>query len=81
MARRLKITGSLLRPRSSDEKSELIERAMKALKPYLDAKAIIRPVVQQIYEANDIVKSHKDLEDGLIMGKAVIKLAGAEKDW
>jgi len=81
MARRLKITGSLLRPRSSDEKSDLIERAMRVLKPYLDAKTIIRPVVQQIYEANDIVKSHQDLEDGLIMGKAVIKLAGAEKDW
>jgi len=77
MTRRLLLTGSLLRPRSADEKAYLIKQALLVLGPHLDKKANIRPTIHKIYDAKDIRQAHQDLEDGVIMGKAVVKLSGA----
>jgi NADPH:quinone reductase len=76
MARRLRLTGSLLRPRTADEKAGLIHRAWTRLMPHLETRKHIYPILHRIYEADEITKCHQDLEDGLIKGKAVVRLGG-----
>ncbi len=67
------ITGSVLRPRTSDEKARLTARVHERVWPLIEAGRI-RPVVEKTFDFADVAAAHAWLESGTHCGKVVLKL-------
>lgn len=66
------ITGSMLRPRSADEKARLAAQVRAHVWPLIEAGKI-RPVVEREFAFVDAASAHAHLESGAHMGKAVLR--------
>lgn len=72
MQKRLHITGSTLRPRSDEFKAELRDSIRDNVwVAYLNGK--IKPIVQDVMPASDIIQAHQRLEKGEVFGKLIMK--------
>jgi putative PIG3 family NAD(P)H quinone oxidoreductase len=71
LARRLTITGSLLRPRSVEEKGE-IARALEEQVWPLISRGAVRPVVHRAFPLKDAAAAHALIEKGDYVGKVVL---------
>ena len=74
MIKRQTITGSTLRPQSSNSKSEYVESLIKGAWEWLESKKI-RPVIQKEFDLSQASDAHKALENGDHIGKFVMKVS------
>ena len=74
MAKRLIITGSTLRSRSVEEKTELRDGVEKNLWPLIE-EGKIRPILDSVFPLEDAARAHQRMQSGLHIGKIVLKVA------
>lgn len=73
MLKRLTLTGSTLRARSSSEKAAIAEQLHQQVWPALSAGRCL-PIIDQAFALTDVVDAHRRLESGNSMGKIVLSL-------
>jgi NADPH2:quinone reductase len=71
MAKRLTLTGSLLRPRSAREKGAIAAALEREIWP-LVATGRIKPIVDRVFPLADAAAAHRYLESGDAIGKVVL---------
>jgi putative PIG3 family NAD(P)H quinone oxidoreductase len=71
MQRRLVLTGSLLRPRSVDEKGAIARELEEKVWPLL-ASGRVRPIVDRVVPLDQAPDAHRRLEAGEVIGKIVL---------
>ena len=73
---RLRVTGSLLRPRSVDYKRAVKAQLLARIWPLLEAGAV-RPIVDSVHALDDAPTAHARMESGAHIGKILLRV-GAE---
>lgn len=73
MQKQAVITGSMLRPRSPDEKARLVAEVRAHVWPHVLAGRI-RPVVDKVFAFEDVAAAHEYLDSGAHTGKVVLRL-------
>lgn len=76
MLKRLTLTGSTLRPRSSAEKARIADALRRDFWPHL-AKGSIRPVVDSVFALEQVAQAHRRMESGEHIGKIVLSVNDA----
>ncbi len=71
MRKRAAIIGTVLRPRSIEEKAEAIRRFEADVLP-LVSRGLVRPVVESVYRVEEVRAAHKHLESNRTLGKIVL---------
>ncbi len=71
MQKRATIMGSVLRGRSIEDKAEATRRFAEDVLP-LVARGIVRPVIEMVYNAEEIRAAHRHLETNTSFGKIVL---------
>ena len=72
MGKRLRITGTVLRSRSAEEKARAIRRFATQVVP-LFKRGVLRPVIDSIYEMDQVRAAHTRLESNESFGKVVLR--------
>ncbi|HEX8749347.1 MAG TPA: NAD(P)H-quinone oxidoreductase [Pyrinomonadaceae bacterium] len=73
MRKRLRIIGTVLRSRSTEEKAAATRRFEKQVLPLLRA-GLVRPVIDRIYNMEEVREAHSRLESNLSFGKVVLMI-------
>tara|TARA_R110002049_G_scaffold268572_1_gene445058 strand:- start:21299 stop:22282 length:984 start_codon:yes stop_codon:yes gene_type:complete len=73
MRRRLKLTGSTLRPQSDAAKAAIADELFEHVWPLLDSGKI-SPVMDQTFDLSDASEAHERLEAGQHIGKVVLNV-------
>ena len=76
MSKRLRITGTVLRARSAEEKARATRRFNAHVVPLL-ARSLVRPVIDKVYTMDEVRAAHERLESNASFGKIVLMIAGA----
>lgn len=74
MRRRQTLTGSTLRARSVAFKSGIAQALRKTVWPWLE-QGRVRPVLDTVFQAEEIVQAHERMEQGQHIGKLVLRWA------
>lgn len=77
MGRRLMLTGSLLRPRSTEFKALLADDIARNVWPFV-AEGQLKPVIDSIFPLADAVEAHRRMEEGEHVGKIVLEVGRQE---
>lgn len=72
LTKRLKIIGTVLRSRSSDEKAEATENFAREVLPLIKSGKI-KPNLDKVFDVNDVKKAHEYLESNNSFGKVVLE--------
>lgn len=73
LSRRLQITGTTLRARSLDQKINVTQSFAREMMPLFGGnKPALRPVIDKVYSADQIVEAHKHMEADNNLGKIVM---------
>ncbi|OYV31873.1 MAG: NAD(P)H-quinone oxidoreductase [Thiomonas sp. 20-64-9] len=72
MRRRQTLTGSTLRARSVAFKSAVAQALHKTVWPWIE-QGRVRPVIDAVFPAEDIVQAHQRMEQGQHIGKLVLR--------
>ena len=72
MLKRLTITGSTLRVRSSSFKGEILKDLQKIVFPNFE-NGKIKCYIDSTFKVNDVVSSHKRMQEGKHIGKVVLE--------
>ena len=75
MTRRLTITGSTLRPQSDLAKSQIASELLEKIWPLLSTGRI-NPVINSVFDLNDVSSAHRLMESSKHIGKIVLKVDG-----
>ena len=67
------ITGSMLRPRSPEEKARLTAAVHARVWPLI-AEGKIRPVLDRVFDFKDVAAAHAYMDSGAHMGKVVLRM-------
>lgn len=67
------LTGSMLRPRTSDEKARLTAAVRECVWPLVEAGKI-RPVIDRVFDFTDAAKAHAYMDSGAHKGKIILKI-------
>lgn len=73
MLKRLLITGSTLRSRSVEFKAQIAREVKENVWPLLEEKSII-PVVDKIFNFNEVIEAHRYMESSQHIGKILINI-------
>jgi putative PIG3 family NAD(P)H quinone oxidoreductase len=73
MSKRAIITGSLLRPRTPEEKASIAEQLREYVWPVLAAGRCL-PMIDQVYSLTDAAQAHARMEAGDHIGKIVLRV-------
>ena len=73
MKKRLTITGSTLRPRDNDFKSNIAIALKEKNWPLLE-RGRVAPVIDKVFKLDDVIAAHKHLESGQHTGKIILTL-------
>ena len=73
MRKRLKIIGTVLRSRSTEEKADATRRFEKHVLPLL-SRGTVRSVIDKIYNIEDVRAAHQRLESNTSFGKVVLMI-------
>jgi NADPH2:quinone reductase len=71
MHKRLRLTGTVLRARSTEEKARATSRFAAHVVPLLE-KGLVRPVIDKVYEMDEVRAAHERLESNESFGKVVL---------
>jgi NADPH:quinone reductase len=74
MRRRLTVTGSTMRPRTTAQKGAIAEELRKNAWPLLDAGRIA-PVIHAVYPMQEAAEAHRVMESSVHIGKLVLRIA------
>jgi putative PIG3 family NAD(P)H quinone oxidoreductase len=74
MAKRLIVTGSTLRSRSVEEKSNLRDGVEENLWPLVQ-EGKIRPIVDSVFPMEDVARAHQRMQSSEHIGKIVLQMA------
>ena len=75
MGKRLRITGTVLRARSVEEKAAAVRRFAAGVVPRLGLGRL-RPVIDRAYDLRDVAAGYARLESNETFGKVVLRVAG-----
>ena len=75
MTRRLTVTGSTLRPQSDLSKSQIASELLEKIWPLLSSGRI-NPVINSVFDLNDVSSAHLLMESSKHIGKIVLKVDG-----
>jgi NADPH2:quinone reductase len=78
MGKRLRITGTVLRARSAEEKARATRRFSAHVVPLL-ARSLVRPVVDKVYTMDEVREAHERLESNVSFGKVVLMISGEKE--
>ena len=78
MGKRLRITGTVLRARSAEEKARATRRFAAHVLPLL-ARSLVRPVVDKVYTMDEVREAHERLESNASFGKVVLMISGEKE--
>ena len=67
------LTGSMLRPRSLDEKARLTRAVRERVWPLIEAGRI-RPVIDRVFDFADVAAAHAYMDSGAHKGKVILKI-------
>jgi len=73
MRKRLKIMGTSLRTRSSEEKANVTRLFAQHVVPLL-ANGTVRPVIDRVFKMEEVRKAHERIESNESFGKAVLMI-------
>lgn len=73
MQKQAVLTGSMLRPRSADEKARLTAEVRAHVWPLIEAGKI-RPVIDKVFDFKDVAAAHEYMDTGSHKGKVVLRL-------
>jgi NADPH2:quinone reductase len=73
MHKRISLIGSTLRSRSKEFKSAIAAELQREIWPLIEAGRI-RPVIDQVFDLEDVVKAHERLDSGLQVGKILLRM-------
>ncbi|HEY6188131.1 MAG TPA: NAD(P)H-quinone oxidoreductase [Pyrinomonadaceae bacterium] len=73
MHKRLRITGTVLRARSVEEKADAVRRFAAHVVPMLE-RGSLRPVVEKIYSIDEVRAAHEHMESNSSFGKIVLTM-------
>ena len=73
MAKRLIITGSTLRSRSVEEKTELRNGVEKNLWPLVQ-EGKVRPILDSVFPMEDVARAHERMQSSMHIGKIVLEV-------
>ena len=73
MLKRLVITGSTLRIRDEDFKGEILTKVEMNVFPKIKS-GLIKPIIDSVYDLNDVIKAHKRLYENKHIGKVVLSV-------
>lgn len=73
MLKRLVITGSTLRIRDEDFKGEILTKVEMNVFPKIKS-GLIKPIIDSVYDLNDVIKAHKRLYENKHIGKIVLSV-------
>jgi NADPH2:quinone reductase len=73
LAKRLSVVGSVLRPRSLDERIRLVRQFNRSVIPLL-AAGRVRPVIDRVFDWTEAVDAHRRMEANLNYGKIVLSV-------
>jgi NADPH:quinone reductase-like Zn-dependent oxidoreductase len=76
MAKRLRIIGTVLRPRPIEEKARATRLFATHVIPLLE-REVVRPVIDKVYRMDEVRAAHERMESNESFGKIVLKIAGA----
>jgi len=76
MGKRLRITGTVLRARSTQEKAHAARRFAAHVLPLL-SREIVRPVIDKVYSMDEVRAAHERMESNASFGKIILKIASA----
>ena len=74
MVKRQQIIGSVLRSRPVSEKGEIIAEFTRRALPKFADRTIV-PIVEKVFPLNEVVESHRMMEEDKHFGKIVLKIA------
>ena len=74
MQKRLVITGSTMRPRTSAEKGEIATALLNNVWPLLEA-GTAGPVIHAVFSLSDVAAAHRLLESSTHIGKVMLRVA------
>lgn len=74
MKRRATITGSLMRPRTAQEKAAIAESLLQRVWPVLDAGRCA-PVIDCVFPLSQAADAHRYMESGAHIGKIMLRVA------
>jgi putative PIG3 family NAD(P)H quinone oxidoreductase len=73
MSKRLRMRGTMLRGRSTEEKARAVRLFAAQVVPLL-ARGMVRPVVDQVFDLADVRAAHRHMESNESFGKIVLKV-------
>jgi NADPH2:quinone reductase len=76
MQKRARITGSMLRPRSVEEKARIADELRAQVWPRL-ARGEMRPVIDRVFALEAVAEAHAYLESGQHVGKVILRVGDA----
>jgi putative PIG3 family NAD(P)H quinone oxidoreductase len=76
MRKRLQIIGTVLRPRSTEEKAQATRLFADHVLPLLQSETV-RPVIDKIYRMDEVREAHERMESNASFGKIVLKISGS----
>ena len=74
MIKRQTITGSTLRPQSTDAKANYVDNLIKNAWQWLETGKI-KPIIENEFKLSEAVDAHKALEKGEHVGKYIMKVS------
>lgn len=73
LSKRLQITGTTMRARSLEEKINVSQSFAKEMMPLFDGEdPVLKPVIDKVYSADQIVQAHQHMEADNNLGKIVM---------
>jgi len=76
MRRRLTVTGSTMRPRTTAQKAVIARELRRNVWPLLDAGRIA-PVIHAVYPLEQVAEAHRVMESSTHVGKLVLAVTPA----
>jgi NADPH:quinone reductase-like Zn-dependent oxidoreductase len=73
LRQRLRLEGTVLRARSTEEKAELTRSFSKSVLP-LFVSGLLQPVVDSVFDFAEVVEAHRYLESNDSFGKVVVEI-------
>src|SRR5690606_7453460 len=73
LVKRQQIIGSLLRPRPTEEKADIIAEFNRAVMP-LFARGHIAPIIHRVYPLEEAAAAHRTMEESSHFGKIVLRI-------
>ena len=73
MVKRLRVMGSTMRPRTSEEKREIRDELQAKVWPLIEAGQVA-PVIHKVFDFADVVDAHRLMESSDHIGKIVLKV-------